>query len=200
LTMDSAERRTVLRAHAREYAGAGRAVTDPDAARWAANLAPLAEVIAGHFRSWLPRADYPSRYGAHDNSAIGLSRLGPRRRGRRRDAAGRAPGGGHPVVRRGCRVPGRLGAQWCRLPVPRAGRGRGDVPGAAARHAHASLDQATRGPYLMRAVAGLLRPALRRLTRTPLTVAGQLPRAALDLAAKEPDHRSRLGLVLELRA
>jgi hypothetical protein len=47
--------------------------TDPDAARWAANLAPLAGVIAGHFRSWLPRADYPSRYGAHDNGAIGLA-------------------------------------------------------------------------------------------------------------------------------
>lgn len=50
---------------------------DPDARRWAANLAPLAEALAGCFLEWLPKATYPVRYGVHGNSAFGLSRALP---------------------------------------------------------------------------------------------------------------------------
>jgi Protein of unknown function (DUF2891) len=47
---------------------------DADAQRWAANLRPLSERIAGLYLSWLPRATYPSRDGAHANTAFGLAR------------------------------------------------------------------------------------------------------------------------------
>jgi hypothetical protein len=50
---------------------------DPDARRWAANLAPLAEILTGWFLDWLPKATYPVRYGVHTNSAFGLSRALP---------------------------------------------------------------------------------------------------------------------------
>jgi len=46
---------------------------DPDAGRWAANLAPLTRTIVDLYLSWLPRATYPSRDGAHANSAFGLA-------------------------------------------------------------------------------------------------------------------------------
>ncbi|MFC0547642.1 DUF2891 domain-containing protein [Kutzneria chonburiensis] len=46
---------------------------DPDAQRWAANLAPLTEVITAAFTGWLPKATYPDRQGMHFNSAFGLS-------------------------------------------------------------------------------------------------------------------------------
>jgi Protein of unknown function (DUF2891) len=50
---------------------------DPDARRWSANLHPLAASIAGLYLAWLPRATYPSRDGAHANSAFGLARALP---------------------------------------------------------------------------------------------------------------------------
>jgi hypothetical protein len=45
-------------------------VDDLDARRWSANIGPLADTIAGLFVGWLPRATYPSRDGAHANSAF----------------------------------------------------------------------------------------------------------------------------------
>jgi hypothetical protein len=47
---------------------------DPDAARWAAAIRPLAQVVAAGFVAWLPKAAYPVRHGVHPNSAFGLSR------------------------------------------------------------------------------------------------------------------------------
>lgn len=46
---------------------------DADARRWAANLAPLADVLTGGYLEWLPKATYPVRYGVHSNTAFGLS-------------------------------------------------------------------------------------------------------------------------------
>ena len=59
---------------------------DPDARSWAANLTPLADLLAGRFMTWLPRQTYPVRHGLHANSAFGLSRALP-------FAALRAPAG-----------------------------------------------------------------------------------------------------------
>jgi hypothetical protein len=36
------------------------------------SLAPLARAIVERYLAWLPRADYPIRYGMHSNSAFGL--------------------------------------------------------------------------------------------------------------------------------
>lgn len=58
---------------------------DPDARRWAANTRPLADIIAELFVVWLPRATYPSREGAHANSAFGLARALPFARARAHD-------------------------------------------------------------------------------------------------------------------
>lgn len=46
--------------------------TDDDARRWSAHLAPLARAIVDRYLAWLPKADYPIRYGMHSNSAFGL--------------------------------------------------------------------------------------------------------------------------------
>ncbi|MGH8910440.1 MAG: DUF2891 domain-containing protein [Egibacteraceae bacterium] len=46
---------------------------DPDARRWAANLAGLGDVLTASYLEWLPKATYPVRYGMHSNSAFGLS-------------------------------------------------------------------------------------------------------------------------------
>jgi Protein of unknown function (DUF2891) len=46
---------------------------DPDAAVWAANMRPLAELFVARLVEWLPRATYPVRHGAHANSAFALS-------------------------------------------------------------------------------------------------------------------------------
>jgi hypothetical protein len=46
---------------------------DPDAARWAGNLRPLADVLVDRYLEWLPRMTYPVRHGVHDNTAFGLS-------------------------------------------------------------------------------------------------------------------------------
>jgi hypothetical protein len=61
---------------------------DPDARRWAANLAPLAGTLAAGFLEWLPKATYPVRYGVHSNSAFGLSRALPYARERARAGDG----------------------------------------------------------------------------------------------------------------
>jgi Protein of unknown function (DUF2891) len=58
---------------------------DPDARRWAANIRPLADTIAELFLAWLARATYPSREGAHANSAFGLVRALPLARARMHD-------------------------------------------------------------------------------------------------------------------
>ena len=58
---------------------------DPDAARWAASLRPLAQALEGNFLRWLPLASYPLRTGVHTNSAFGISRALP--------YADRQPGG-----------------------------------------------------------------------------------------------------------
>ena len=55
---------------------------DPQADEWSANLAPLADTIAGGFERWLPRATYPVRAGTHANSAFALSRALPFARAR----------------------------------------------------------------------------------------------------------------------
>lgn len=53
---------------------------DPDARRWTAVLGPLAQRITALYLDWLPRATYPSRGGAHANSAFGLARAIPHAR------------------------------------------------------------------------------------------------------------------------
>jgi Protein of unknown function (DUF2891) len=58
---------------------------DPDAARWAEGLRPLARALEGNFLRWLPLASYPLRAGVHANSAFGISRALP--------YADRQPGG-----------------------------------------------------------------------------------------------------------
>ena len=44
----------------------------PDATRWSRALQPLADVFAGRFRSFLPRATYPIRVGTHFNTAFAV--------------------------------------------------------------------------------------------------------------------------------
>ena len=46
--------------------------SDDDARRWVAQLAPLARAFVERYLAWLPKADYPIRYGMHSNSAFGL--------------------------------------------------------------------------------------------------------------------------------
>ena len=70
-----------LAAELAEWAESG----DDDAARWAANLRPLADAIEAAFVSWLPRPAYPDRTGMHANSAFALARVLPYAR-RRADA------------------------------------------------------------------------------------------------------------------
>ena len=45
---------------------------DADARRWSAQLAPLARAFVDRYLGWLPKADYPVRYGVHSNSAFGV--------------------------------------------------------------------------------------------------------------------------------
>ena len=42
-------------------------------ARWAANLAPLADAFVARYLDWLPRATLPLRIGMHVNTAFGLA-------------------------------------------------------------------------------------------------------------------------------
>jgi hypothetical protein len=53
---------------------------DGDARRWAAAMAPLAEVLTGNFLRWLPKVSYPTRVGVHANSSFALSRALPHAR------------------------------------------------------------------------------------------------------------------------
>jgi hypothetical protein len=47
---------------------------DPDARRWAGALEPLASLLADAFRTFLPKAQFPTRFGMHANSAFALAR------------------------------------------------------------------------------------------------------------------------------
>jgi len=53
------------------------AFDDPDAARWAANMKPLADLFAEDLVEWLPKLAYPVRYGIHANMAFAFSLLLP---------------------------------------------------------------------------------------------------------------------------
>ena len=46
---------------------------DPDARRWAANLRPLAELVAARYVDFFPKQTYPIRTGVHPNTAFGLA-------------------------------------------------------------------------------------------------------------------------------
>ena len=45
---------------------------DTWSARWAAALQPLADAFTERYLDYLPRAEYPLRYGVHNNSAFGV--------------------------------------------------------------------------------------------------------------------------------
>lgn len=45
---------------------------DPDAARWRANLGPLAAKVVNYWKVFLPKQTYPNRTGVHPNTAFGL--------------------------------------------------------------------------------------------------------------------------------
>jgi Protein of unknown function (DUF2891) len=47
---------------------------DPDARRWAAAVAPLADTLAANLAAWWPTAIYPLRTGTHYQSAFSMSR------------------------------------------------------------------------------------------------------------------------------
>ena len=49
------------------------ACSDPLARRWRDAMTPLARAFVDRFVDYLPRADYPLRYGVHSNSAFGLA-------------------------------------------------------------------------------------------------------------------------------
>lgn len=46
---------------------------DPRAARWSEALAPLEQVVADRYRTWLPNLAYPIRIGTHNQSAFGFA-------------------------------------------------------------------------------------------------------------------------------
>jgi hypothetical protein len=46
---------------------------DAHAKPWSANLAPLAAVFVARYLAFLPKAEFPIRYGMHPNSAFGLA-------------------------------------------------------------------------------------------------------------------------------
>ncbi|HYX75754.1 MAG TPA: DUF2891 domain-containing protein [Gaiellaceae bacterium] len=50
---------------------------DPDAARWSANLGPLADVLSARYLEWLAKATYPIRVGTHQSTAFSLARALP---------------------------------------------------------------------------------------------------------------------------
>jgi hypothetical protein len=47
---------------------------DPDGRRWAATVAPLADLLTNNIVGWLSLMTYPQRTGLHPNTAFGLSR------------------------------------------------------------------------------------------------------------------------------
>ncbi len=46
---------------------------DADAKKWAANLKPLAELLANRYVEFFPKQTYPIRAGVHSNTAFGLT-------------------------------------------------------------------------------------------------------------------------------
>ena len=52
-----------------------RAWPDPDAARWAANLAPLESKLVALTKDYLPRLTYPIRTGVHPDTAFALGQI-----------------------------------------------------------------------------------------------------------------------------
>jgi hypothetical protein len=50
-----------------------RRAQDADARRWSGALAPLANAFVDRFLGYLPKANYPIRYGVHANSAFGVA-------------------------------------------------------------------------------------------------------------------------------
>jgi hypothetical protein len=62
----------LLTLHAELHAGGG---TDADLARWAATLAPLAELVRDRCVDWLETTTYPQRSGTHANSAFACGLL-----------------------------------------------------------------------------------------------------------------------------
>jgi hypothetical protein len=46
---------------------------DPDGRAWAANVKPLAELIANRYVEYFPKQTYPIRCGVHSNTAFGLA-------------------------------------------------------------------------------------------------------------------------------
>ena len=57
---------------------------DPDAARWSANLEPLADVLSARYVAWLAKETYPARVGTHHSMAFSLARALPFANGRSR--------------------------------------------------------------------------------------------------------------------
>jgi len=49
-----------------------RGCCDARARRWSRQLAPLARAFVERYLRWLPKADYPVRYGMHSNTAFGV--------------------------------------------------------------------------------------------------------------------------------
>jgi len=49
------------------------APADPDVARWSVAIAPLARAFGARWLDFLPRTQYPVRYGIHPNSAFGFA-------------------------------------------------------------------------------------------------------------------------------
>jgi hypothetical protein len=49
-----------------------RSWSDPDAARWASAVQPLADELARQFKAFLPKQTYPIRAGVHPNTAFSL--------------------------------------------------------------------------------------------------------------------------------
>jgi hypothetical protein len=49
-----------------------RLADDRDARRWSRAIEPLADAFVARYREYLPKADYPIRYGMHANSAFGI--------------------------------------------------------------------------------------------------------------------------------
>ena len=52
-----------------------RSWADPDAARWAANLAPLEQKLVALTTDYLPRLTYPIRTGVHPDTAFALGQI-----------------------------------------------------------------------------------------------------------------------------
>lgn len=63
--------------------------SDPDTYIWATAMRPLADTLTELLLAWLPKVTYPSRDGAHGNTAFGLARSLPWARRLARSGDGR---------------------------------------------------------------------------------------------------------------